>query len=450
MKNQVKNQVNNNKGYSLVELVITIAIFSIIMVAIILMMRTTLVSYREGLFETSLQEEAQIVANQVADLLIDASNVTGSAGNYSISTPEGVVSLKQNGKELLVNGVTLSDQLKAGSFVIDGLDPRNAGDKKTAHDNTAIVKLSFEYRGNTYEASKEVYFRNNVEDRVSDVAFSPFDISDKTNPNPGGGSGLETCEIKRYEDVDISALYDIVSGGKLSDACNTTKFFVRTVKTNEMIKNPAEGVTYERYIVSVDPTRNTQFGDSTLKTSDPEAYYFEGYTSSGEYKKVILKLLEVNPKQGNPIFEHYGEGVNIKDTGLNGQGYPTVIQVDGLNVNSMLADHKDISYTITIDGKKSDSTKVKAESGLVYPGGGNFAAVPVEGEPVQYSIGLMTDPITGGFLLTPNSGQFPSQKSYVNKLNETDMVVEIDFGDSNIKTLNYQFYVGGNSLENAY
>ena len=40
----------NNKGYSFVELIITMAIFSIVMLAIILIMRTSLVSYKDGLF----------------------------------------------------------------------------------------------------------------------------------------------------------------------------------------------------------------------------------------------------------------------------------------------------------------------------------------------------------------------------------------------------------------
>ena len=44
--------MKRDKGYTLIELILTLAVFSIIMLAIIAMMRTTLASYRNGLFET--------------------------------------------------------------------------------------------------------------------------------------------------------------------------------------------------------------------------------------------------------------------------------------------------------------------------------------------------------------------------------------------------------------
>ena len=78
----------NNKGYSLVELVMTLGCFSIIMLAILLMMRTTIATYKDGLLEAKKQQEAQIVANQVADMIIDATNYGGGA---AVKNAEGVV-----------------------------------------------------------------------------------------------------------------------------------------------------------------------------------------------------------------------------------------------------------------------------------------------------------------------------------------------------------------------
>ena len=102
----------NNKGYSLVELLITMAIFSIIMIAIILIMRTSLVSYKDGLFETTMQEEAQIVANQVSDLLVDARYITSTGSTnsdgdltYGFKSAEGIYfTLTFEGNNLWYNG----------------------------------------------------------------------------------------------------------------------------------------------------------------------------------------------------------------------------------------------------------------------------------------------------------------------------------------------------------
>ena len=63
----------NNKGYSLVELMLTLFIFGIVMVGIALIMRTTTVSYKDGNAEVTMQTEAQIIANQVEELLVDVS-----------------------------------------------------------------------------------------------------------------------------------------------------------------------------------------------------------------------------------------------------------------------------------------------------------------------------------------------------------------------------------------
>ena len=66
--------MRNNKGYSLVELLISIAIFSLVMGGIISIMNTTSVFYRGGQQEVRLQEEAQIAINQIEELLIDLDN----------------------------------------------------------------------------------------------------------------------------------------------------------------------------------------------------------------------------------------------------------------------------------------------------------------------------------------------------------------------------------------
>ena len=63
-----------NKGYTLFELMVSVAIFALIMVGIISLMRTSSIFYMGGQSEVRLQEEAQIALNQIEDLLIDTND----------------------------------------------------------------------------------------------------------------------------------------------------------------------------------------------------------------------------------------------------------------------------------------------------------------------------------------------------------------------------------------
>ena len=359
----MRSKSTNNKGYSLVELVITIAIFSIIMVAIIMMMRSTLASYRDGLFETSLQEEAQMVANQVADILIDANSLSGSGGSYIVGTPEGTVTLAQSGKKLTYNGHTLSDQMKEGSFTISGLIQRNEDDMKSTFDNAVVVTVSLESNGNSYTASKEVYFRNRIEDiayKEGKKVNTPFDVAGGSTISSGGSSGDEdTCEVLRFQPVDISAKYDIVYDAKLSEGANGAKGYFQdidsTSSANTMITNPISGKTPKHYVLKLASAYESASGFDANFSGD--TYYVEGLNSKGESVKVLLSLDAVALDNGAGIF--YLK-YNTDEFGSN--GYPTAINAKGISINDALDSSNLGSITYTAVVKSNGTQKFKYEN----------------------------------------------------------------------------------------
>ena len=359
----MRSKSTNNKGYSLVELVITIAIFSIIMVAIIMMMRSTLASYRDGLFETSLQEEAQMVANQVADILIDANSLSGSGGSYIVGTPEGTVTLAQSGKKLTYNGHTLSDQMKEGSFTISGLTQRTEDDKASTFDNAAVVTVSLESNGNSYTASKEVYFRNKIEDiayKDGKKVNTPFDVAGGSTISSGGSSGDEdTCEVLRFQPVDISAKYDIVYDAKLSEGANGAKGYFQdidsTSSANTMITNPISGKTPKHYVLKLASAYESASGFDANFSGD--TYYVEGLNSKGESVKVLLSLDAVALDNGAGIF--YLK-YNTDEFGSN--GYPTAINAKGISINDALDSSNLGSITYTAVVKSNGTQKFKYEN----------------------------------------------------------------------------------------
>lgn len=84
MKRQRQHKLNN-AGYSLVEVIVALAIVSIAAAAIFEFAIVSSKQYQKETLEAEVQYEAQLVMNQIQDLLIDASE--GVA--YAYSTSDG-------------------------------------------------------------------------------------------------------------------------------------------------------------------------------------------------------------------------------------------------------------------------------------------------------------------------------------------------------------------------
>ena len=81
----------SNKGYTLVELLLSIAVFSIVMVAILTIMSNTLGAYSKANLDVAVQEDAQLVANQLEEIITDAQSIAGNAtSGYVVNTKETV------------------------------------------------------------------------------------------------------------------------------------------------------------------------------------------------------------------------------------------------------------------------------------------------------------------------------------------------------------------------
>ena len=70
-----------NKGLTMVELICAVAILSLLGTTISGMMVVSADSYRSGTAETEVQQETQMVANQISDLVIDATSSVKTVGN---------------------------------------------------------------------------------------------------------------------------------------------------------------------------------------------------------------------------------------------------------------------------------------------------------------------------------------------------------------------------------
>jgi len=452
----------NNNGYSLIELVITMAIFSIIMLAIIMMMRTSVASYRNGLFETTMQEEAQIVANQIHDLLIDASYYNGTLNDnpgsksYSFKGPDGDFEIYQDGNNLYITKGSetqlLSNQISSTGFSIDGLAKRASDDTSTVYDNAATINLGIEYQGREFSTKKDVYFRNNIEDIAFDVngkeVLTPFDVAGGTTiSGGGGGSTKEVVPVLRYHTFDVSAEYDIVYDAKLSTTFNGILTLESDPNGNNMITHPITGHGDPcHYTVRVTDESAAGFGNRfPINASDQDNYYIEGYDSKGVYKKILLRVDAVAIKNGAGIYQLKNNG---DKWGNDGNGYASPIQVEGIHINDALINNVSIKYSAvlkngTTEKGSCNNVDVKKITGVAYAKGIANSTTDCG----DLKLAISGDPLTSGMEITTAKDNSTNHISYIDDTSKQNTLkIKFDIAGKPY-TITYFLLYNGGSLE---
>ena len=346
----------NNKGYTLVELMLTLLIFSVIMVSIIMIMRTTIVSYKNGLTEASVQENAQIAVNQISNILIDTGSFSADGSGNAFSNPwtfnhptYGPIVLKEDvkyktnsdgtiyvaddgnpvrtGGSLLMNGEIIAENVV--DFNIKGLyktdDPAT-----NPVDNAAIISLTVDdgLGGHEYTVDKVVYFRNNVEN-VDNYMYDVIN-ADGGSPDPVVVGGAKQ-KVDRYAEVDLTKKYGIVSVDPLDGVTGTNYEFVNGVTTasptpdsNPGIKITTKGALNTEYLTKEVPVKDL---------TDPACNKVVGYDKDGNKVEVILYTNKVKIDDSIGLIE-------VRATKTVNNGYHTTVPVDGIDIYNGIAKGK--------------------------------------------------------------------------------------------------------------
>lgn len=188
-----------NKGFSLVEVIIGLAIMSIVAGSVGAFIITSNNSYVRGSNEVTMQEEAQLTANQMIDLIIDVTNGvtlyegTGDAIDLEGNVVANGVPVKElrlfNEDEVYMlrwqgagaseygseNQVYLSKETEneEGELDLSGPDFRTgdllaqyvtefAPDLSLLKDRKVILNMKFEYQGRAYNIAETIKLRNAI------------------------------------------------------------------------------------------------------------------------------------------------------------------------------------------------------------------------------------------------------------------------------------------------
>lgn len=394
----------NNNGYTLTELLISIAILGVVMLGIAGVMRSVTGSYAKGTFEVQVQEESQIVVNQINDLLCDATALTSASasGKYTFKDKDNkTISIIYDINNNLLNleykdgsGNTCTDLLcdNVSNFQIDGF--------LSGNDNSSTIKLTLDNNGYSYEAVREVNYRNNVENSTFNDIANLTTVTTTADPD----AYLDTIPMLRYDTVNLTALYGITSipyktkpdgsfeldsNGKKIPACFNDKaddYFELVDPVNDTYsKNSGDQVI----IIKPNATVTGTLSDSVPKS---DGCVFTGYKSGSSTPVQILLYVDAVEVETEGVY--YLDHINSVTAN---NGYHTTLNVKGINIKEYINAGKSISYDFyllngtTEEGKKEGCSVSKITK---LSNGGNRIS-----KDDAFAADLCMDPYSTGFVI---------------------------------------------------
>ncbi len=475
--------MKNNKGYTLVELLVSITVFAIAMVSIIAIMRNTLGAYSDANLDVTVQEDAQIVANQIEEMLCDSKSISKSGDIYVCTSVERG---KMVGGAFPENTVEYDFQLVGTDLNLTIKDPATSSSKTTvlaknvkafsidSYDgetvvtggslanaklyNEATFNIDFDTNGKTYSLSRNVYFRNHNENGTfNSITY----LKDKT----GGGSTVSKDEkllnVKRFASYNLTAnaefnikyfaknptdgsnIYFYKKTGESTYVADNTAsgFFDISVVDNFPHKSDADYTTAKTYILKANSVVEGNFG-SALCGND---YYLVGYRDKDLKEKVAIAL------QVDPVAAEYSV-VQVHGSGsVNGEPLLSPVTIKGIDINGAIEDGKDVKCSLELGGKSfPDTVTLKKYDGEIkwkdkdhYPTEYNSCGQWSNG---QMNLGVFVDPFNGGiFIGIDNQGaQYGGVKDKIN--NSDKLKVTLTVGGTAVTVPDLGFDILGSGL----
>ncbi len=318
----------SNKGFSLVELLVAVAAFSIVMIAIISLMSSSSISFRNESMEVDLEKDSQILLAQVEELIVDCKAISRSGNDYTITNNDGsTTTLKYVGTNVLMNDELLANNISG--FQINGLKATDG-----LSDNTCVVDVKYLSKagGNTgkeftYHGSKQVYFRNDL-DGV--LAASLPDL-DSAAPGPGT-SDEKILVLGRYEVVNLYSRFGLATVNSWTPTGNDGIAFCDPTKVDSTTK----GLTSVEYLSSGSTSLYiTTNATSNKSTNLSYSGVLKGYKAKPDGSADTTKEITVNVsvpivklQKGSGIIEVPTVTVN-NSTSNGGGGFYSYLQFDG-------------------------------------------------------------------------------------------------------------------------
>ena len=244
--------MKNFKGYSLIELLISVAIFGIVMLSITSILSSSSQAYANESFEIKMQEDSSLVLAQLDELLVEATSYTHPSSNsYQIVSAGTTYNINYDGsKNLSINGEVISDCVS--DFTISGWSTSTSS---TDCDNSVLVKLDLKKDDYSYKSEKQIYLRNNLENPKAHTLTTVIGTTTTTTT-----TSEPVLEVKRYAVINLKELYNKESWS-FGGTSGLYSYFTFCTATG------ADSSTATNYIKLKD-TVNSNFSSTVNKTDN--------------------------------------------------------------------------------------------------------------------------------------------------------------------------------------
>lgn len=312
----MKRILNHQKGYSLVELLVAMAIFAIVLTQIFAMMVHSARLYKNGTFEVDLQTEAQQFVQQMEELLIDVNvsvNETGTpSSNYTIqiintdqtytvdfvkddpAADFGEIRMSASGN------IAAADMLMAEYVQSVSLDMA----EYTSADKVVLC-VSMNNGKYSYETSKDIYLRNGVGSGTGGAVNIP------------GGDFDEELDVLRFK------VYDLTDRYRVEGVTLDFRFEDGTLYNDEfeIFKDVVSG----HWCLRCKSTLNDYGGWK----SDSSKYNILAVDHDNPSSTPLLKI-QIGTKEVKVLPDGYGIAFAYKDN--DEQGALSAVQVQGIDM----------------------------------------------------------------------------------------------------------------------
>lgn len=261
--------MKNNKGLSLVEVLITVTILAIVIISAVAFMATGSRSFARGSADSNVQSEAELAVNQIEDLILDVNggidfqttsgggeltmyhaepddsglttyqkrSVVWDSSNENLKSTEEVVDRDESTGSYSVSSVTYTDQLLAENvtdFDVDLSDFYEETDKNgVVHKIVKSVVITVKCLDNSgnasYATSPVITLRNRLMigsnmDEIFDETPTPEDNLTLYYAENGVGVSGALPIIDGVSEVERDKIYDIYAivnlGSHVNDRCD--------------------------------------------------------------------------------------------------------------------------------------------------------------------------------------------------------------------------------------
>lgn len=431
-----ENGMKDQKGFTLVELLIGIVILSIVTAAVCSFIIVGSRSYAAANTEIMLQQEAQLALNQISDVLIDTTRSVNYAGYAADGTPVLAVkdadfTFEPSDKSLTMFNGAGTIKLDADGKPVQAVNPD--GSPKVDSDGNPVYEMNIE-SGSGNDKNYQFYW--NKDD--AKLYYSEIDVSQTNFPQNMAEGQVVLAEYVTEFSVDLTQVEEkrVVQISMTFERDNKTYHTSNniTIRNKVRINDVDLEQLDKRVKLSVTPKENAVI----LEPGEP--YHFSTPLVSGQNvmdKSVTWSLSdEALPLDSGTQFTDTANGIIQIASGETVESFKVVI-----TTNAKDSEGKQATAEVIVYVKRAQTVALSQDGGSSEITAGTTFKInaSAEGNKLGVSCGGCSDPTTEDKYVIAD--EYPGNPEYSWQIISGDEYVELVSYDNKAAT----FKIGANA-----